>query len=257
MPLLQEMTWPRVEAALRRSDLVVVPIGSTEQHGPHLPLATDFLVAAHIAKRVGERLEAVVAPVLPFGYAPYHLDFAGTITLDEATLRAALLQLCRSLLRHGARHFLVVNGHGGNTASAESVALELAGQGALCAVSQWWELARELNPAWGHGDFSHAGVVETAVVLAICPEACDLAALRPTTLTPLSANIRSEYASRFRFGKGTVSVRVPMRRLSATGNLGEVDPALATSELGREILESIVDYLVAFGKEFATVPTGG
>jgi creatinine amidohydrolase len=256
MPLLHELPWPRVAAAFERSDLVIVPIGSTEQHGPHLPVATDFLVAEHIAGQVGDRLGALVAPVLPFGFAAYHLDFAGTITLDEPTLRAVLLHTCRSLMRHGARHFVVVNGHGGNTASAESVALELADQGALCAVSQWWELAQEINPgSWR--DFTHAGIVETAAVLAIRPELVDLSAARPNTLLPLSDTIRSQYASRFRFRNGTVSVRMPLRRISANGHLGEVDPAAATPELGREILGAIVEYLVAFTREFASIPVGG
>ena len=255
MPLLQDMTWPRAAAAFQRSDLVVVPIGSTEQHGPHLPLSTDFLVAQHIAERVGDALDAIVAPVLPFGYAPYHMDFAGTVTLDDATLRAAILHTCLSLMRHGARRFIVVNGHGGNTASAESVAMELSGRGALCAVSQWWELARELNPSWP--DFSHAGIAETSMVLAIDPAAADMSAARAIELKPLSENVRSQYASRFQFGRGTISVRMPMSRITPSGNLGEIDPSGASAELGREIIEAVVAFLVEFGKEFKTVPLGG
>ena len=94
-------------------------------------------------------------------------------------------------------------------------------------------------------------------MLAIQPEAVDLAAAGPNTLIPLSANIRSQYASRFRFRNGTVSVRMPLRRISANGHLGEVDPSAATPELGREILDAVVEYLVAFAREFVTIPVGG
>ena len=95
------------------------------------------------------------------------------------------------------------------------------------------------------------------MVLAIDPAAADMGAARAIELKPLSENVRSQYASRFRFGRGTISVRMPMSRITPSGNLGEIDPSGASAELGREMLEAVVAFLVDFGKEFKTVPLGG
>ena len=111
---LERMTWPQAQAAFKRTSFVVVPIGSTEQHGPHLPLGTDFLVAKELARRVGERANVIVTPTIPVGYAQYHAVFPGTLSFSEETLARAYIELCQNLLRYGATHIFFMNGHGGN-----------------------------------------------------------------------------------------------------------------------------------------------
>jgi len=112
--LLEEMSWPEAESAFAEGRVVLVPVGSTEQHGPHLPLGTDSFTAQALAARAGRRTGALVTPTLPFGYAEYHTDFAGTLSLSNETYTRVLIELVDRLVRYGATHILFVNGHGGN-----------------------------------------------------------------------------------------------------------------------------------------------
>jgi len=105
---LFEMSWPEVEAALKNTDIVIVPVGSTEQHGTHLPLGSDTLQATDMAKMVIKQLgdEGVTlcaAPTIPFGVSHAHLKFPGTITVSSETLMRVITDVCRSLHIHGFR----------------------------------------------------------------------------------------------------------------------------------------------------------
>ncbi|MGV9170658.1 MAG: creatininase family protein [Promethearchaeia archaeon] len=103
--LLSKMTWPEVEKRLERCKTVLVPIGSTEQHGPALPVDNDHFVATQFAYRLAERIwdemKLVVTPTIAFGQSQHHMDFKGTITLRESTLASVVVDVCRSLAHHG------------------------------------------------------------------------------------------------------------------------------------------------------------
>ncbi|MBC7078492.1 MAG: creatininase family protein, partial [Synergistales bacterium] len=167
--LLEEMSWTEARDALARSDLVIVPVGSLEEHGPHNPLGTDFIIAREAARLVGERVGAPVTPVLPLGYCLGLTGFPGTVSIDPELFRRLVFSLCEGLVRWGARRFLFVNGHGGNTAILNVVALDLRKQyGAVAASTQWWHVLAQMNPEWpcnGHGD-----KFETSMNLAVCPQ---------------------------------------------------------------------------------------
>jgi len=109
------MTRPEVENYLEENDVVLVPVGSTEQHGRHLPLDNDAFSAFSIAERVGEKTGVVYTPVMPYGYSKHHMHFRGTITLESQTLVRVYKEICNSLLQHGFRKIVIMNGHGGNT----------------------------------------------------------------------------------------------------------------------------------------------
>ncbi|MCC2664104.1 MAG: creatininase family protein [Geminicoccaceae bacterium] len=115
--LLERCTWQEVERYLEHARGIILPVGSTEQHGPTGLIGTDALCAELIARGVGEATGALVAPTLNFGMAQHHMGFCGTMTLRPQTLLAVLVDLLGSLAQHGFERCLVINGHGGNMAT--------------------------------------------------------------------------------------------------------------------------------------------
>jgi creatinine amidohydrolase len=116
MLYLGKMTRPEVETYLIENDIALFPVGSTEQHGKHLPFDNDAFSAFEIAKKVSDKTGVVYTPVMPFGYSKHHLNFPGSITLETQTLVKVYKEVCSSLLKHGFKKIVIMNGHGGNTA---------------------------------------------------------------------------------------------------------------------------------------------
>src|SRR5689334_2799680 len=112
---LDKLTWPQVKAEIDGGrDTVVLAFGATEQHGPHMPLATDALLGDHLARRLADRLDAFLAPTLRVGCSEHHVGFPGTMSLSEETFHAIVADLVRSLARGGFRRIVLVPTHGGN-----------------------------------------------------------------------------------------------------------------------------------------------
>lgn len=122
---LDKLTWPEVKAAIDGGrDTVVMALGATEQHGLHMPLATDALLGDHMAQLLAERIDAFVAPTLRVGCSEHHVGFAGTMSISEATMHAVIADLVRSLLSGGFRRIVLLPSHGGNFAPL-AAALEI------------------------------------------------------------------------------------------------------------------------------------
>ena len=121
---LAHLNWQEAEKVLADPEtLVVIPVGSTEQHGPISPLGTDWLIPEEFCRRLDGRMEKLlIAPVIPFGVATHHINFPGTIDLGIETMIRVMSAVFESLYRHGARRFAVINGHGGNDPGALGVA---------------------------------------------------------------------------------------------------------------------------------------
>ena len=153
-------TWAEVEAYLDRSKGIIVPIGSTEQHGPNGLIGTDAICAEAVANGVGEETGALVAPVISIGMAQHHLAFAGSITMRPSTMIAYISDYVFSLARHGFRRFMFINGHGGNSA-VQQFALEWAADRPGCRVlfHNWWNAPRtwamvqRIDPVASHGSW--------------------------------------------------------------------------------------------------------
>ena len=112
--VLQEMSWPDVRDYLKTNDMVIIPLGSTEQHGPHMPLGTDYYEAMGMSKLISARTGVVVAPVLLAGYSEYHSGFPGTLSLKPETMEQVLFETAEMLMKYGFRRFMFFNYHGGN-----------------------------------------------------------------------------------------------------------------------------------------------
>lgn len=111
---LPHMTWPEVQDLLTRTDMVIFPVAAIEQHGPPMPLGTDYLAAVEEAKLIAQKTDVLVAPILLPGLSPYHMEFPGTITLSSNTVQQVFFEAAQSLIHHGFRRFLILNGHTGD-----------------------------------------------------------------------------------------------------------------------------------------------
>lgn len=208
-------TWPEVETYLAGSKGLMIPIGSTEQHGPTGLIGTDFICTEAIAKRIGDEAGVLVAPAITVGCAAHHLGFPGTISLRPSTMIAMLCDWVTSLSRHGFERFYFLNGHGGNTATINAAFAEIYAGRSLkidgrnhgsvaCKLRNWWEfkdvyaLCKELYPE-GHG--SHATPSEVAVTQFIHPEAIKLVSMTPK-IAPVGPILDADdYRRRFPDGR--------------------------------------------------------
>lgn len=160
---------PDVEATLRRNPLVVLPFGSIEQHGPHLPCGTDTLIAERLAEAVAARLDGLYAPFGPYGVTPIHAGRPGTVSLTPETFERLLEEVLLELIRMGARTLVLVNWHEMNTPSLNGVAAKVqADQAATVIVAQACYTAQRLYRDDG-GELTHGGSIETLGVIAEDP----------------------------------------------------------------------------------------
>jgi mycofactocin system creatininase family protein len=221
MTVLSTITSPRAGALA--DGLLVVPLGATEQHGPHLPLSTDTDIARALAARLAASIDGVaVAPALPYGSSGEHQAFPGTLSIGGAATELALVELCRSATATWPR-VLLLSAHGGNAVPLRRALARLQAEGR--DVRSWC-------PPWPADDL-HAGETETSIMLALAPERVDLSRV-PEAVGAV----------------GTLDVLLePMRHggvaaVSPNGVLG--DARAADADKGRALLDGAVRALVAF-----------
>ena len=134
--------------------MVILPIGSTECHGRHMPLGTDTLIPDKILDLIEEKNDNIlIAPMIPYGACQSLADYPGTIDIDSDVLYQYVYQIVDGLYKHGARKILVLNGHGGNIKTIERIGLEFDKKGAMVVMLNWWLMAWDMKPEWkgGHG----------------------------------------------------------------------------------------------------------
>jgi creatinine amidohydrolase len=166
--LLAEISWIEAKEYFSKNDIVILPIGSTEQHGFHNPLGTDHLIAKAIAEEVAERTNVLCLPIVPFGVSSGHKQFWGTIYIQPENFKQYVRDICLSLKFHGARKIVVVNGHGGNTQSLLELARELREEGVFLSVFVWWHASEKLLPTmFTAEERQHASAEETSLNLAL------------------------------------------------------------------------------------------
>ncbi|MFD6534591.1 creatininase family protein [Streptomyces sp. NPDC060184] len=179
---MSEVQWNRLTAAeLRalaaRDAVVLLPVGATEQHGPHLPTGVDDLLAAEVCRRAAvlaaEETGVVVAPSVPTGLSEHHMPFGGTLTLSLPTLHALLRDLCRSMVRVGFSRILIVNGHGGNMTALNALTTELTAELATpIAFASYFGAGRQAvrDTLETQDGLMHACEGETSMMMAAFPE---------------------------------------------------------------------------------------
>jgi creatinine amidohydrolase len=243
---------PLLHAAAEEGAVVVVPLGATEQHGPHLPVETDALIATRLAARAAElaSVAVVVGPTVPFGYSHYHLHLAGTVSLRRETLARLLLDVCRSIHAHGFERLLLLNAHGGNSPGMESAVTELAEEGVFVAAASWWSFAGDVLEGVLESDAggaNHACELETSVMLHLAPELVHL----DRAIAELG-RAESPWGWRdFRGGNRNGPVSFPITPLTRSQSGVYGDPTLATAAKGERIVSHVAARLAHLLQDLA------
>jgi creatinine amidohydrolase len=244
--LLHLSTWPEVETYLQQSPGIILPIGSTEQHGPTGLIGTDAICAESISKGVGEATQAMVGPTINVGMALHHTAFPGTISLRPSTLILVVKDYLTCLVKAGFTKFYFINGHGGNIATlkaafSETYAhledLQIPNSAKVkCQIANWfmagsvYKLAKEL---YGDQEGSHATPSEVAVTQYVYPETVKKAFLSPEVAG--GHNIYGAIDFRSRYPDGRMGSNPDL----ATTEHGKLFYDLSVEELSKGYLEFV------------------
>ena len=264
-PWIHELRWPEIEAYLASDDVVLIPIGATEQHGRHLPLLVDTGWAMAACEGAARAAEVLVAPPLHFGWSPHHMGYPGTVTLGADTLRRVTLDVCNSLIHHGFKRLILVNGNRiANLQPLEIAAVELVNRtGAYVAVADAGLIARKEIATLCEapdGGLEHAAEAETSFALHWAPDHVELSAASAPEFEGGPAASRFDYPVELDPAKTGNAVSrfvsaAAHRAATAPDGLGG-DPTLATREKGEAMVAALVANLVALIEEVRDLEVG-
>jgi creatinine amidohydrolase len=249
-----ELTWPEINDAVRARKVVLLPIGSTEQHGPHLPLDTDNFLARSVCTRTAQQApsELLVMPTIPYGYNEHALDFPGTIHVHYDHFVEYCLDVCKSVAHAGFDRIVLVDGHGSNEHLCEFIARRATLEtDALVASTLWVRLAVEAFERVresGPGGASHACELETSAYLYL-----DGSRVQMDKAADHVGGASGHPSSRFTFSdlsKGGGPVMLVRWTSSATPTGVSGAPSLATPEKGKAVVDEAVGNLLSFVREF-------
>jgi creatinine amidohydrolase len=240
---MSEVDWSRLKAAeikalAARNAIVIVPIGATEQHGPHLPSMVDWRCVHEVAHRAARimvaRTPTVVTPTIPFGMSEHHMSLNGTITLDYATMFAVIRCVVTSAIRHGFKRIFVLNGHGGNTTALQNMIGELTVEHRLpLATGTYWDIAAKSIEKLLEKQKAllHACEAETSMIMAMTPEL-----VNPEELSQM----HGPYVPGLSAIPGVNEGVYRWRQLSSRSPIGVIGEAgAASAEKGKRLLEAI------------------
>ncbi len=258
---LPHMTSPEVAEFLQKSDMVIIPVASQEQHGKHLPIGTDFINSVEECKLIAQERDILVAPVLMVGQSPYHMGFAGTMTLSADLIVDVHLEAVESLVRHGFRRFIIMNAHGGNRAISTFIVDQINQTTAGVAV----DFDRAIGPFEEEPSAPpstvldrHGGTPETSRSLYLMPtlvqldKAVTAELTLPAHLDAMLPEVVDEdpTALMLFLAEGLkaeeTGKRTSSAEMSTTGVWGARDPAEGTAARGKDDTRKTVDAAVKF-----------
>jgi creatinine amidohydrolase len=229
-----DLAQPEIAAQLKRSPLVILPTGSVEQHGPHLPTGTDIFASNVIARAVAERMDGLVLPATPFGVTPMHMPFEGTISFTPNTYMRVVTETCISTAKHGAKSLLIINWHEGNIPSLAIAAEALHREHGMSVLTvQACYVAEELYGRSCNG-LTHGGEIEALAVLAYRPDLVHL-----DRISDSSDHGHGHEMDKLRRTRSYQPVLTDIRSIAPTGWFGS--PQHATAEKGARMLADIAD----------------
>ncbi|MFI5421957.1 MAG: creatininase family protein [Nitrososphaerales archaeon] len=245
---LVELSSPEIRDAIERSNTLILPVGSIECNGPHLPVSQDCLVAEDIAGRLGQRTATLVAPTIPWGVADALMGFPGTISIGNRTLTDLVKDICRSYQRHGIKKVFILNAHIYNIWPINVAIEELRADGLYAIQAVWWSVVERLcndmtktknNP---HG---HGSEVSTSVVMAIRGDLVDLSkAVEEKPIQGFELSHENDYPSVYAFDDYI--------QITRNGILG--DPTLASKDEGEKIIQKSLEYLERILNDLKSTP---
>ena len=248
---LDDFSWYELAQAMSINDMVIVPVGSIEEHGPHMPLGTDYMIAEADAAVLAERTGTYVAPTMVIGDAEMLMDFPGTCTITPELLTEWAIDVAENLMNFGTKKILFLNGHGGNAQP-----LRIAGDilyakyGILVATSEWWTTLAQISE---HSCADHGGRYETSYLMAACGEDCgiNMAEAKTLPLNNPSKNIVHESAEGLTFEGIPVHLAWTIQKAAPRGNMGcpaeEANLALG-QDMRRIYLDFMTDLILSMKK---------
>jgi creatinine amidohydrolase len=237
-----DVTQPEIAAQFKRHPLVILPTGSVEQHGPHLPTGTDTFAANVISHALAERMDGLVLPNPGFGVTPMHMPFEGTITLTPDTYIRLVTEICASTAKHGAKYLLIVNWHEGNIPSLAIAAEDLhRTHGMTVLTVQACYVAADM---YGHvcNGLTHGGEIEALAVLAHSPNLVHL-----DRIDYSSDHTLGHKMDKLRRTRSYQPMLTDIRSIAPTGWFGS--PQHATAEKGAKMLTDIADAIAKEARE--------
>ena len=244
---LEYSTWKQVEDYFKEHDLVVIPVGSTENHGSHLALGTDSIIPTKLAEMMDETLDVLFAPTVPFGVADYHAGYPGTLSLGIDGLYMVIKKITDSLYESGARKFIFLNGHGGNDPVFSRIGWDLNAKGAISANLNWWQISAQINPEWKGG---HGGAQETSAIMAINPDWVHMEYLEDFIPPMLTDALPYEVADKVNFKGIAISAPRMVKNYATPGWFGPDHPKNANVAWGEEMLKASAEFCAEFIREF-------
>jgi creatinine amidohydrolase len=237
-----DLTQPEIAAQFKKHPLVILPAGSVEQHGPHLPTGTDTFASNVIAHAVAERMDGLVLPSCPLGVTPMHMPYEGTLTLSPDTYIRMTVETCASTAQHGAKYLMILNWHEGNIPSLAIAAEELhRTHGMTVLTVQACYVAAD---QYGHecNGLTHGGEIEALAVMAYRPELVHL-----DRIDYSSDHKHGHLMDKLRRTQAYQPVLTDIRCIAPTGWFGTPDKA--TAERGKVMLGTIADAIAKEAKE--------
>lgn len=253
---LENLTWPQAEQYFKNHDLAIVPIGSIECHGKHMPLGTDTIIPNKILELIEKKSDALIVPTMPYGNTDYLASFPGTISLGPEVTYQVMYKILDGLYQNGIRKFVVLNGHGGNNSILDRLSVDFEKKGCILAQMNWWIMVWNLvkgydgSEKWNGG---HGGAEETAAIMAINKDLIDYDAIEDSPLKKLSDELPFSGMSTLRFKGVDIPVRRFTKDVTENGWAGPDHPKYATAEWGEEMLEATANYIVDFIEAFQRV----
>jgi len=246
--LLSELTWPEAQKRFKEVDIALLPVGSIEQHGPHLPLDTDAFDARYLAQKVAEACsepKPLVLPLIPYGVSYHHEDFSGTIGISPKTLSALVYDIGMGAARNGITKLMIINGHGGNIPSLQFAAQMINRDAHIFTCVETGETSeKDISALTETPNDVHAGEVETSTALANRPHLVHTDKLRKNV--PRFSIRYLNFSS-----KRSVEWYARVAKISPTGVLG--DPTKASRQKGKKIWEQMIKHLVEFVEDLKTL----
>lgn len=242
---LQNANWPAVNSYLEEKETILLPVGSTEQHGRHAPLGTDTMIATRLAEDAARRTAVLCAPPLSVGWSPHHLVLPGTISIRPSVLQELLFDTIQSLAEHGFGRFIVVNGHRVTNVPWLQLAAQNAQSNLAVSVSIFDPayMQKEIASQLGFGALGHAEELETSQMMYLHPDLIDL-----SQAVDSEARSRRLYEVDPRMPDDTLcyvpSTLEEMKAIAAETGGSTGEPTRSSAELGRRLHEHLVNRLV-------------
>jgi creatinine amidohydrolase len=241
--LWQEMLRHELLAAMEQDAVVILPVGSVEQHGPHCPQDVDISIPYHLAIRTAERIDdfpVIVAPPVMYGFTHYNMGEIGTITLGLEVFISVLADVCRSIWANGFHRIIMLNGHGGNEAPTWNASVKLAEEDIWALALTYWNMAPDELLAWSdadEGSIGHGGEWETSLQMYLRPQLVDA-----------SRMVKDEWRRHFSPEVQKYASFPERRREMAHGVMG--DPFVAAAEKGERLFGVLIDRLTTLCQEY-------